>query len=218
MAKKLIWCDILPESVWCLSFRPWADPAGMVYDVNTDIAVDIYLQSGTGRLTASEYNVTHTTAREQQNFLDDALQVRKRLMKIIEFSSAALGGNEQTTIQGNKDYGVVGGHVDTAGDRMTSYIGCEEMAGYFLQMLEDKAYFVAQGTAHVDVFSDGLGWFGSSHNGMLFMTAGGWYTGSYGSTNISYPGSRTLNYCSTAADGYTSISTGSRCACNILRR
>ena len=45
--------DILPESVWCLSFRPWADPAGMVYDVNTD---SFYLDTNKYFRCVTEHN------------------------------------------------------------------------------------------------------------------------------------------------------------------
>jgi hypothetical protein len=130
--------DILPESVWCLTWKPntFFDDA-MVYDVSTGIAVDIYLQSGTGRNTRSKYNATHTVSRPQICHIDDMLQVGKQLLSDDEFSSAALGSNECTNIQGSSDKSTVGGHVDTAGRRMTSAIGCEECCGYLWQWLRN---------------------------------------------------------------------------------
>ena len=152
--------DILPESVWCLSFRPFSDPAGMVYDPNTDRAIDIYLQSGTGALTASEYNKTHTVSREQQNHEDDYMQVGKRLLFDYEFTSAASGSNEGTNIAGGVDATTVGGHSDTAGARMISFIGCEECCGYLWQWSENVGPCAAEPNSNQTY--DGLGWLGQT--------------------------------------------------------
>lgn len=136
--------DILPESVWCLSFRPKCDPSGMVYDINTDMAVDIYLQSGVGRLTASEYNKVPTVSREWQNHNDDMMQIGKKLPDYHEWNSCAEGtvngmveggaeGNEADPpyIGGN---GLTGGNLAASiygGGRLISFIGVEEaVVGY----------------------------------------------------------------------------------------
>lgn len=135
--------DILPESVFCLGFLPHAvdtgfeGAMGMVYDVDTDKAIDIYLQSGTGNNTATVFGATHTVSRQQQNFEDDMRCVCKQLLSDEEFTSAALGGNELTNIQGSADATSVGGHSDTLSRRMTSFIGCEEMCGYLWQFLNN---------------------------------------------------------------------------------
>lgn len=129
--------DILPESVFCLSFRPYSEPAGMVYDVDTDMAYDIYLQSGKGRLTASVYGGTITDTRPQQNHQDDMRQVRKRLLFDNEFASMASGSNEATNISGSTDPGTTGGHNDTASRRMTSFIGVEDACGVMWQWSEN---------------------------------------------------------------------------------
>ena len=163
--------DILPESVWCLSFRPFADPAGMVYDPNTDRAIDIYLQSGTGALTASEYNKTHTVSREQQNHEDDYMQVGKRLLFDYEFTSAASGSNEATNIVGSSDKGTVGGHVDTAGARMTSFIGCEECCGYLWQWSENVGPCAS--TPNSFQTYDGLAWLGQTYGRVVGLLFGG---------------------------------------------
>lgn len=128
--------DILPESIWCVGFEPTAlyDDA-MVYDKTFDVAVDVYLQSGTGYNTRSKYNATHIVSREPINHQEDMRMVGKRLLEDDEFISIALGSNEQTNINGSSDKGTVGGHTDTAGRRMISIIGIEEACGYIWQWL-----------------------------------------------------------------------------------
>jgi len=163
--------DILPESVWCLSFRPFSDPAGMVYDPNIDRAIDIYLQSGTGALTASEFNRTHTISREQQNHEDDYMQVGKRLLFDYEFTSAASGSNEGTAIAGAADAGTVGGHVDSAGARMISFIGCEECCGYLWQWSENVGPLAS--TPDTNQTYDGLAWMGQTWGRVAGLFFGG---------------------------------------------
>ena len=128
--------DILPESVFCLTFRPHSEPAGMVYDVDTDMAYDIYLQSGKGKLTASVYGGTTTDTRPQQNHQDDMRQVKKRLLLDHEFASMASGSNEGTNIYGSADPVTTGGHKDTANSRMISFIGVEDACGALWQWSE----------------------------------------------------------------------------------
>ena len=129
--------QILPESVFCIGFRPESEPAGMVYDIDTDIAADIYLQSGKGRNTASEYGATITDTRAQQNHQDDMRHIKKRLLFDYEFSSIAAGSNEGTAIKGASDPVTTGGHLDTAERRMISFIGCEDCCGVLWQWLEE---------------------------------------------------------------------------------
>lgn len=164
--------DILPESVWCLSFRPHSDGAGMVYDVDTDIAADIYLQSGKGKLTSSVYGGTITDTRPQQNHQDDMRQVRKRLLFDNEFASIASGSNEGTNIYGSADPGTTGGHKDTAERRMISFIGCEDCCGAMWQWAEDCGPAGGSG----DSVYDGQGNFGKMYGtcyGLLF--GGRWH-------------------------------------------
>lgn len=130
--------DILPESVWCLTFHPTcASYDGMVYDRNMNIAVDIYLQSGKGKETGSRFNTTTTRYRAQINHTDDMRCVRKRLLSDPEFTSIASGSNECTKI--NTTVNTTGGHVDTNSRRMISFIGCEDCCGLFEQWLRDVA-------------------------------------------------------------------------------
>lgn len=168
--------EILPESVWSLGFMPEARSQvnmnlvmGMVYDSDTGVADDIYLQSGTGQKTASVYGATHTVSREQQNHEDDLRQVGKKLLSDEEFSSAALGSNERTNIQGSADQTTTGGHVDTAGRRMTSFIGCEECCGYLWHWLRDISANGGSGWATYD----GQASFGQTYGAAYALLAGG---------------------------------------------
>ena len=173
--------DILPESVWCLGFVPAVHTAnlnnvlGMVYDGDTDKAIDIYLQSGVGQDTATVYGATHTVSRPEWNHEDDMRQVGKMLLTDEEFSSAALGGNEKTNIVGSVDKTTVGGHSDTASRRMTSFIGCEEMTGYLWQWLRE---YSANGGSSWGNF-DGQGNLGQVYGTTYALIAGGsWSNGS----------------------------------------
>lgn len=133
--------DILPLSVWDLLHRPKsASPEGMVWCEEANIWVDIYLQSGTGATTASAYGATITDTRTWMDHVDDLGAVGKRLLDDTEFQLIAAGGNEETNIQGSVDPGTTGGHVDTAGRRMISSIGCEDCAGVMYQWLSDQSY------------------------------------------------------------------------------
>lgn len=169
--------DILPESVWCLGFRPTVHAAnlnnvlGMVYDGDTDRAIDIYLQSGVGQDTATVYGATHTVSRQEQNHEDDMRQVGKMLLTDEEFSSAALGGNEKTNIVGGTDAATVGGHSDTANRRMISFIGCEEMTGYLWQWLRE---YSANGGGSWTNF-DGQGDLGQAFGTTYALLAGGYW-------------------------------------------
>lgn len=131
--------QILPESVFCLSFRPKSNPDGMVYDIDTDMIFDIYIQSGLGSETASEYNATVTNSRAHPNHQNDMRHKKKRLLYDHEFSSAAAGSNERTAIKGAANPGRVGGHVDSNDDRMISFIGCEDCCGVWWQWLENTS-------------------------------------------------------------------------------
>lgn len=174
--------DILPESVFCRSFKPntmFED--AMVYDKATDIVVDIYLQSGTGLNTRSAYNQTHTVNREPYNHMGDMLTVGKRLLRDNEFTSIALGSNEGTNINGSADATTVGGHSDTNGKRMISAIGVEEACGYLYQWLQEVS---SPGTGTQDnwdsetAISDGQGTFGKEYwTPYVAGAGGGWGAG-----------------------------------------
>lgn len=185
--------DILPESIWCLTWHPdtrYED--AMVYDVATGIAVDVYLQSGTGADTRSAYNKIHTVTRPQSCFVQDMAQVGKQLLSNGEFTSAAIGSNECTNIVGSSDKTTVGGHSDTASRRMVSAIGCEEMCGYLWQVLRDVAPLgTGTGFTNIDNSSghnvgntgvlteDGQNKFGLMYNCIvMLLTGGNWHAAS----------------------------------------
>ena len=165
--------DILPESVFCLSFCPdtlYED--AMIYDKDTDRCVDIYLQSGTGHNTRSEYNATHTVSRSPWNHQEDMRTVGKRLLRDCEFTSAALGSNERTSIAGSADKTYVGGHSDTNSRRMISAVGCEEMCGYLQQWLDEIAAAGGSGWASN---TDGHDSFGQNYGQPYVLYAGGYW-------------------------------------------
>lgn len=149
--------DILPASVWDLNFLPkTCAPQGMVYCAALGLWVDIYPQSGTGSSTASTFGSTHTVNRNWMDFCDDLGAVGKRLLSDLEFQLAASGGNEQTNIAGSSDPGTVGGHVDTAGRRMISNIGCEDMTGVIWQWLTDQSFRYDLGTPSYSDAGNGI--------------------------------------------------------------
>ena len=200
--------DILPESVFCLSFRPECTVEdAMCYDKDTGLAVDVYLQSGTGFNTRSAYNKTHTVSREQGNHQQDYRMVGKRLLRDAEFTSAALGSNEKTAIQGAADKGTVGGHVDTAGRRMVSAIGIEEMCGYLWQWLDD---FVGALQDNKWDARDGQNGFGQEYWVPYVLLAGG----NWGSSSYCGSRCRASNYVRSAVDAHI----GGRGSSRVNRR
>ena len=137
--------DILPASVWDLKWCPRRNSngtykGGMVYSAAANIWVDIYLMSGTGASTASVNGGTISDTRNWMDFVDDAGAVGKRLLRDCEFQLVAAGCNEGTNITGSADPTTTGGHSDTAGRRMLSNIGCEDMAGAMWQWLDEQSF------------------------------------------------------------------------------
>ena len=187
--------DILPESVFCLTFKPdtlFED--AMVYEPTLGVAIDVYLQSGKGNGTRSLFGASTTRSRPQISHEADMLAVGKRLLSDEEFQAAALGSNEKTSIQGTVEASIqtAGGHVDTASRRMTSAIGCEDCCGGVWQWLRDVSA-LGTGTAFTNINGTGeyvgnTGWitidgqnaFGEMYNCSSALLAGGfWSDGSY---------------------------------------
>ena len=199
--------DILPESIWCLTFHPACSSYdGMVYDRDCDIAVDIYLQSGKGKATRSAFGAQHTVSRQQWNHEEDMRAVGKRLLKDHEFTSIASGSNEKTAIQGASDKTTVGGHVDTNGRRMISFIGAEECCGYLTQWLDELC-----GTASASDWdnNDGQGSFGQQYwNNYCLLVGGAW-------GNSTLCGSRFRLASSVRSSVYTSV--GGRGSAGVIR-
>jgi hypothetical protein len=144
--------DILPRSVMDLRHRPGgfsgAFIPGMVWAGNTDfdsyngpkIWVSIYLASGTGASTASANGGTISDTRDWMDFVDDFAAIGCRMLDDGEFQAIAAGSNEETNITGSADPVTTSGHVDTAGRRMISNIGCEDCCGVMWQWLRDQSY------------------------------------------------------------------------------
>ena len=168
--------QILPESVWCLTFKPHSSGDGMIYDYDTDTAVDIYLQSGKGRNTKSVYGGTTTRTREQQNHQADMNAVGKLLISDEEFTSAAMGSNEKTSIYGAAETSITttGGHTDTASRRMISFLGVEDMCGGINQWLRNVSANNGSNWSNYD----GVGNFGQTYGTSNALIAGGhWANG-----------------------------------------
>ena len=132
--------DILPASVWDLKHRPVSEPAGMVYVDAIDKWVDIYLPSGTGVNTKSVFGGVISDSRNWMDFVDDGAAVLKQLLSDPEFQIAAALSNEGTNIADSADPVTTGGHSDTAGRRMISKYGIEDMCGAMYQWLLDQSY------------------------------------------------------------------------------
>ena len=138
--------DILPESIWCLSFKPnsiYED--AMCYNKFSNTANDIYIMSGNGEESKSAYNEKPTVNRKIYNLQEDLRAVGKKPLGDMEFTAAALGSNENTKIYGSPDvtfftgghYDASGGTVEANGRRMISFIGLEECCGFFWQVLDE---------------------------------------------------------------------------------
>jgi len=149
--------SILPNSVWCLNFRPSCSPEGMAYCGQIPNSVplapegcrlwtDIYMQSGTGTGTGSVYGGTITTIRPWDRHNADMAAVGKRLLWDNEFSIIAKGSNTKTNISGSSPPPTTGGHVDTAGTRMISVYGIEDCCGALWQLLNDSNFRYDVGT------------------------------------------------------------------------
>ena len=138
--------DILPMSVWDNYHRPYGDPEGYVYDPSTNIWVSIYGLSTEGKYTSAEDTLvlksvyggtwadgTSAIAFHALKFDQILARQGQRLLWQHEFVSASLGSNQGTNIKGSNDPGTTGGHVDTAGVRMVSWLGCEDCCGALWQ-------------------------------------------------------------------------------------
>jgi hypothetical protein len=133
--------DVLPASIWDLKHRArCGNNAGMTYDAKLGLWVDIYLASGTGSNTLSVNGGTISDSRDWMDVVDDGGAVGKRLLTDMEFQLCTAGSNEETNIAGSADPVTTGGHVDTAGRRMISNSGGEDMCGVMWQWLLDQSY------------------------------------------------------------------------------
>ncbi|MDD4601730.1 MAG: hypothetical protein PHQ46_11870, partial [Negativicutes bacterium] len=174
--------DILPASVWDLAHKPISAPEGMVYDAKTDTWVDIYLASISSLQLASVFNgvtadgASSPTAFHWYNGTDWMAKVKKNLLTQREFVSASLGSNQGTNIVGSADPNTTGGHSDTAGRRMVSNLGCEDMCGTLWQWGAEAGgtYGTAAYKNAYDANDTGVG--GQSYNEPSRVLLGGYWT------------------------------------------
>lgn len=224
--------DVLPESVFCLTFRPQCEPEGMLFDADADAAsygaIDIYLQSGTGANTRSAFGAPPTRTRQQQNHEDDLRSVGKRLLTDEEFTAVALGSNELTAIKGAAEASIAsgtGGHVDTADRRMVSATGAEDCCGAVWQWLCNAgandlvkwAWGAGNGLTGINVHPtggdtwysyDGVNKMGQMYGHSFALIAGtGWCSGGYA-------GSRSRNGVARSTAG---ADIGARGASRVVR-
>ena len=141
--------DINPYSIWDLKHRPRSAPAGMVFSPRTGKWADIYLVSGTGASSLSVNGGTISDTRDWNDFVDDAGMVNKRLPTDSENQCFCTGCNEETNIIASADPVTTGPHIDTAGRRIISNIGCEDIVGVLYQWLQDQSYrYTPDGTSN----------------------------------------------------------------------
>jgi hypothetical protein len=146
--------DILPRSLWDLKLKPRSAPEGMARSLDGQW-VDIYLPSWDGTKLVSLYGGTvadggngwHTYKFEQRFGM-----IGKKLIRQTEFVVASLGSNQGTNIAGSADPGTTGGHTDTAGRRMISDIGCEDMCGAYWQWSRDPGGSLATASSYANAY------------------------------------------------------------------
>ena len=133
--------DILPRSVHDLLNRPRTCGAqGMVLDPATGTWIDIYMQSGTGASTKSAYQGTVTKSRSFDGHQEDLAAIGKRMLLDAEFTSAAMGTIPYRAVMGAVDPITTGVKVNTAGQRIVSDIGCEDMTGCYWQWIGIQSF------------------------------------------------------------------------------
>ena len=184
--------DILPMSVWDNYHRPYGDPEGYVYDPSTNIWVSIYGLSTEGKYTSAEDTLvlksvyggtwadgTSAIAFHALKFDQILARQGQRLLWQHEFVSASLGSNQGTNIKGSNDPGTTGGHVDTAGVRMVSWLGCEDCCGALWQWGKEVGSS-SQGSWASGYDSNDLYVKGSQFQGHIRVLFGGnWDSGAY---------------------------------------
>ena len=172
--------DILPYSVWDLKHRPKSEPEGMVYVPGIDLWVDIYLASWTGTTAAgtlkavSKYGATTGDGTSTEKFhcwkWEQTMgEQKKRLLYQREFMVASVGSNQGTNVKGSADVNTTGGFSDTAGRRMISNYGIEDMCGNLWQWGADV------GSATTGSSSYGNGYDANDRSDIKGQTYGGVY-------------------------------------------
>ena len=172
--------DIIPNSIWCLTHRPTSDPSGMVYVDKLDKWVDIYLQSGTLKATASVYGASTTDSRQPILHQLDMVCVGKKMPTDHDFFVFAEGSNQKTAIKGAADAVTTGGHVDTNSKRMISAYFIEDCCGFLWQWLDEVAPVGGSGWS---AYGSGAEERGASYSMPYVLLAGGFWNNSDGFPN-----------------------------------
>lgn len=201
--------QIIPNSIWCSSFRPTAySPAGMAYCDESTLWCDIYLQSGTGANTASTYGATITDTRYPQNHANDMVAVGKFLPDDIQFTQMAYGTQNGYAINGAADPGTTGGHTNTNGKRIISCYFLEDCCGVLWQWLSNIGP-TGGSSWTTRALEDTYASVGSSYGNPYVLLAGGhWDVSSYcGVCSRSANGSFTAlaAYCSARGLSHTKL-------------
>ena len=148
----------------------------MVYVDKLDKWVDIYLQSGTLKATASVYGASTTDSRQPILHQLDMVCVGKKMPTDHDFFVFAEGSNQKTAIKGAADAVTTGGHVDTAGKRMISAYFIEDCCGFLWQWLDEVAPVGGSGWS---AYGSGAEERGGSYGMPYVLRAGGsWHSSS----------------------------------------
>ena len=182
--------DILPASVWDLKFRATSENEGMVWDGSQ--WVDIYLDSWNGSSLVSAYGGVvadgySTKPFHGELFVEEFAKVKKHLISRDQYVAFAKGSNEKTNIKGSADANTTGGHVDTAGRRMISNIGCEDCCGWMWQWTSDISGHPNVSASNSDM--PGGGGQTSSSEGDHWLKGYGWQDDGRSVANINIDGS-----------------------------
>ena len=145
----LVTGDIIPTSIWSLFHRAASgNNAGMVYDDVTHKWYAIYLPSLSGSNAVSVFGGTISDTLTWFSAVDYCANSSTRLLKDHEFTACATGSPEGTNISSGADPGTTGGHSNTVGVRIISYIGCEDCVGVLHQWLDEQGYRFDVATNH----------------------------------------------------------------------
>lgn len=185
--------DILPASVWDLKFRATSENEGMVWDGSQ--WVDIYLDSWNGSSLVSAYGGVvadgySTKPFHGELFVEEFAKVKKHLISRDQYVAFAKGSNEKTNIKGSVDANTTGGHVDTAGRRMISNIGCEDCCGWMWQWTSDISGHPNASTSNSDM--PGSGGQTSSSEGDHWLNGYDWQNDGRSVANINIDGSTNI--------------------------
>ena len=134
--------DILPRSVWDRFNRSSARQEGTVLS-SSGVWVDIYLPSVSGTTLVSVNGGAIADGASSPAFHCYKFEqwfARQGMKSIsqLEFFAASQGANQSTNISGSSDPGTTSGHTDTAGRRMISNEGIEDLCGVLWQWTRDQ--------------------------------------------------------------------------------